>query len=84
MGSDLLDWLRTSPKSDWSISDVERVCRAFGVRCAPPLGGGSHYKVSHASQREILTVPFRRPIKSVYVRKLVGFIDAVRDSNAKA
>ncbi len=35
------------------------------------------------SQREILTVPFRRPIKPVYIRKLVRFIDAVRDANAQ-
>jgi hypothetical protein len=84
MGSDLLDRMRSNPMSGWSISDVERVCQAHDVRCAPPSGGGSHYKVSHGSQREILTVPFRRPIKPVYVRKLVRFIDAVRNSNAKA
>jgi hypothetical protein len=84
MGSDLLDRMRSNPMSRWGIADVERVCRAYDVRCAPPSGGGSHYKVSHGSQREILTVPFRRPIRPVYVRKLVRFIDAVRNSNAKA
>jgi hypothetical protein len=84
MGADLLDRMRSRPMSGWSIADVEHECRAYGIRCAPPSGGGSHYKVSHASQREILTVPFRRPIKAVYVRKLVRFIDAVRNSNAKA
>ena len=84
MVSDLLDRMRSSPMSSWSIADVERVCSAYDVRCAPPSGGGSHYKVSHGSQREILTAPFRRPIKAIYVRKLVRFIDAVRNSNAKA
>jgi len=29
---------------------------------------------------EKLTIPFRRPIKSVYIRKLVTFVDAVRDA----
>jgi len=29
-------------------------------------------------------VPFRRPIKPVYIRKLVRFIDAVRDPNAQS
>jgi hypothetical protein len=84
MVNDLLDRMRSNPMSGWSIADVERVCKAYDVRCAPPSGGGSHYKLSHASQREILTVPFRRPIKPVYVRKLVRFIDAVRNSNATA
>jgi hypothetical protein len=38
---------------------------------------GSHYKVSHPGRRDILTIPSRRPVKPVYVRKLVRFIDAV-------
>ena len=84
MASDLLDRMRSNPMSGWNKDDVERVCQANDVRCAPPSGGGSHYKVSHGSQPEILTVPFRRPIKPVYVRKLVRFIDAVRNSNGKA
>ena len=83
MAIDLLDRMRSNPASAWSIADVQRVCREHGVRCTPPTGGGSHYKISHASQREILTVPFRRPIKPVYVRKLVRFIDAVRNANAQ-
>ena len=78
----LLDRMRSKPVSDWSISDVEKVCREFNVRCVAPSGGGSHFKLSHPSQREILTVPFRRPIKPVYIRKLVRFIDAVRNANA--
>jgi len=48
MGSDLLDRMRSNPMSGWSIFDIERVCQAHDVRCAPPSGGGSHYKVSHA------------------------------------
>ena len=81
--SDILNQMRTNPSSDWRVSDVEKVCHAYGIRCAPPFGGGSHFKISHPSQREILTVPFRRPIKPVYIRKLVRFIDAVRGANAK-
>jgi hypothetical protein len=60
------------------------VCRSFGIRCAAPSGGGSHYKIAHPSQREILTVPSRRPIKPVYVRKFVRFVDAVGGNDAKA
>jgi len=79
----LLDKMRSDPASGLSISDVEKLCRNHGVRCIPPSGGGSHYKVSHSSQREILTVPFRRPIKPVYIRKLARFIDAVRDADER-
>jgi hypothetical protein len=30
---------------------------------------------------EKLTIPYKRPIKPVYIRKLVAFIDAVRESS---
>ena len=42
-------------------ADVERVYKALSVRCAPPAGGGSHFKISHPSQREILTLPCPSP-----------------------
>jgi hypothetical protein len=69
-----------SPRAGWSIADVEAVCREFGIICEPPRGGGSHYKIWHPKVPEILTVPFKRPIKPVYIRKLVSFIEAVRTS----
>ena len=40
--------------------------------------GGSNDKVGHPRLRTKLAVPFRRPIKPVYTRKLVERIDAVR------
>jgi hypothetical protein len=77
--SDLLDRMRRNPAGDWTIHDVEVLCREYEINCSPPRGGGSHYKISHASRREILTLPFRRPVKAVYIRKLVRFIEAVRN-----
>jgi hypothetical protein len=70
--------MRANPLSDWRISDIEAICREFGISCEAPRGGSSHFKISHASMREILTIPFKRPIKPIYIRKLVQFIDAVR------
>jgi hypothetical protein len=73
-----LEAMRGNAAGDWRIADVELVCRAFGVDCTPPSGGGSHYTVSHPDMAAILTVPARRPIKPVYIRKLVSYIDEVR------
>jgi hypothetical protein len=67
-----------NPRAGWSIEDVAALCREFDVGCDPPRGGGSHYKISHPTMAEILTVPFKRPIKPVYIRKLVSFVEAVR------
>ena len=72
-----LDRMRANPAGDWTMRDIEAVCREHEVRCTPPTGGGSHWRVSHPSQRDILTIPARRPVKPIYIRKLVRFIDAV-------
>ena len=74
-----LEDMRANPRANWRISDVQAVCEEFGVTFATPRGGGSHCKITHPSQREILTIPFKRPIKPVYIRKLVEFVDAVRN-----
>ena len=74
--------MRRSPAADWTIDDVATVCAEHGLRCMPPTGGGSHYKVSHPSQRAILTIPRARPVKPVYIRMLVRFIESVRGTDA--
>jgi hypothetical protein len=76
--SDLLERMRHNPAGNWTIHDVEALCRKHGVLCEPARGGGSHYKVAHPRMAEKLTIPYKRPIKPVYIRKLVAFIDAVR------
>ncbi|MCX5494880.1 type II toxin-antitoxin system HicA family toxin [Kaistia dalseonensis] len=75
-----LERMRSGPAADWTIADVEAVCREFGIFCEPPRGGGSHYKVAHAALDEKLTIPSKRPIKAIYIRLLVAFIDRVRQS----
>jgi hypothetical protein len=76
--------MKNNPLNDWRIGDIEALCREFGIRCSPPSGGGAHYKVSHDSQREILTIPARRPIKAVYIKKLVRLVEAVEDAKKEA
>ena len=80
--SNLLETMRANPTANWRIADIEAICEKYGVRCKPPRGGGSHYKVSHPSQDNIVTIPFRRPVKSVYIVKFVRYIEAVRDADA--
>ncbi|WP_445190926.1 type II toxin-antitoxin system HicA family toxin [Sphingomonas sp. Tas61C01] len=69
----LLERMRANPR-DWRIADVVAACEAAGVACTPPRAG-SHYKVKHPDLIEILTIPAHRPIKPVYIRALVQFID---------
>jgi hypothetical protein len=75
---DLLDRMRRNPVGDWTIRDVENLCRQHRILCEPPRGGGSHYKVAHPMMAEKLTFPYKRPTKPVYIRKLTAFVAAVR------
>lgn len=69
--------MQRNPANNWQISDVQVVCDAYGIELFKP-SGGSHYKVAHSSQREILTIPAHRPIKAIYIKQLVKFVDAVK------
>jgi hypothetical protein len=73
--------MRANPRGDWRIEDVQALCRAFGLSYRKPGGGSSHATISHLSQAEILTVVARRPVKPVYIVKLVSFIDSVLEGN---
>lgn len=46
--------------------------------------GGSHYKISCREIAYILTVPAHRPIKPVYIRELVSFVDDVASGRVSA
>jgi hypothetical protein len=54
--SDRLERMRRNPVGDWTIRDVEALCREYAVLCEPARGGGSHYKVAHARMVEKLTI----------------------------
>ncbi len=74
MASDLLESMRRNPAGDWRVRDVEALCREYGLSFR--FGKGtSHAHMRHPAAREILTIPAHRPIKPVYIRKLVRYID---------
>lgn len=70
-----LEAMRRNPDG-WTIENVGSLCRSFGIDFAKP-SGGSHYGIAHPSQEHHLTVPRDRPIKRIYIKRLVEFVDAV-------
>jgi len=72
----LLDAMRRNPL-DWRIGQLQTVARQFdvAVRCE----GGSHHVFSHSVVPDILSVPAKRPIKPVYVRRFVALVDKVKE-----
>jgi len=69
----LLEQMRGNPHNNWRIADVQRLCDNHGVMCEPP-SGGSHYKVYSDYLHSILTIPANRPIKAVYIKMVVSYI----------
>lgn len=67
--------MRANPKADWRIEDVETLCRQIGLTLSPP-SGGTHYMVTSPHAAGGLPVPFARPIKPIYIKKLVSLADA--------
>ena len=73
-----LDAMRANPR-DWRIGSLEAVAAAHGINARRP--GGSHVIFEHPGVAEAISVPARRPIKPVYVRRFVVFIETVRASH---
>jgi hypothetical protein len=69
--------MRANPQADWTIADIERLCRLCGLQITAPRRG-SHYKVRDPGGTT-LTIPARRPIRAVYIRALVALADRFRE-----
>ncbi len=70
--------MRVNPAAGVRMSEIEAVFIEHGVFCTPPRGGGSHFKIAHPAMVEKLTIPFNRPVKPIYIKRLVAFLDAVK------
>ena len=71
----LLQKMRNNPR-DWTLENVVTVCQQNGLDIR--AGKGSHYVVSHPELSTMLTVPAHRPIKPIYIKKLIELIDQGR------
>lgn len=74
-----MEKMRNNPR-DWNISDLEVVANRYGVMVRK--GKGSHVSFGHPKLQDIITVPAHRPIKPVYVKQFVSFIDALQEDLA--
>ena len=75
---DLLEKMRANPADDWTIANIETLCAKVGLEVRKP-SGSSHYVVTSPYLRDAQTIPFKRPIKSLYIKQLVSYCDAHSD-----
>lgn len=67
--------MRDNPR-DWTLENVITVCQQNGLDIR--AGKSSHHVVNHSELPTMVTVPAHRPIKPIYIKKLVELIDQVR------
>lgn len=70
----ILERMRRNPTGGWTIADVQRLCDEHGVTLMQP-SRDSHYKAASPLLDAHQSVPYKRPIKPVYIRALVAMID---------
>ena len=73
---DRLKQMRHNPAGDWRLSDIEAICKEFGIDCRAPRGGGSHYKVSCSIPDDCID-PRRMPlfISRGFLRDLMSTLE---------
>jgi len=69
----ILGRMRNNPKG-WRIDDLKSVAARYDIEYRQP--GTSHITFRHPSGAK-LTVPARKPIKPIYVKKFLELIDEV-------
>lgn len=77
-GDKLLRGMRNNPR-DWRLDDVLTIAGRFGIEVRNPRG--SHVVLCHGAVTDILSIPARKPVKPVYIRKLVEMIDRIEGND---
>lgn len=72
----LLMAMRQNP-NDWAMAKLLTVAKQHG--CEVRSTGGSHHVFSHPSVKDSLSVPARRPIKAIYIKRFVALIDQIQE-----
>jgi len=72
--SKLLEKMRNNP-TGWRIQQLETLAKHYEV--AIRKSGGSHVVFDHPEWVELLSVPARRPIKAIYIKRFVALIETL-------
>lgn len=70
-----------NPK-DVDFAELDRLLKRHGFDRQQPGGGSSHYNYHHPGLPDILTVPFGRPVKAIYVKKAIAAIQRLMEGGA--
>ena len=75
-GEKIVNAMRNNPR-DWAMAKLLTVASHYGLEVRS--AGGSHHVFSHPSVKDSLSVPARRPIKAIYIKRFVALIDQIQE-----
>jgi len=70
--------IANNPK-DIDFKELDRLLARYGFQRRAPGKGSSHYTYTHPKLDEILTIPFSRPVKAVYVKMAITLIQRLQE-----
>ena len=70
----LLAKMRDNPR-DWRIESLEAVAKRYEIEVRKT--GGSHFVFLHRDSDLAVTIPFKRPIKPIYITQFLALIDDI-------
>lgn len=70
--------MKANPR-DWRIEQLETIAGNYGFTVRKT--GGSHFVFVHDDLDEQVTIPSHRPIKPIYVKKLVMLIEKLENKD---
>ncbi len=73
----ILERMGANPLDDWKIENVLTIAAQLELTYSVT---GSHYTFGHPNSDTICTVVARKPIKPIYIRKFVDFIDSITET----
>lgn len=62
-----------------SFEIIDRILLYSGFSRRQPKGGSSHYTYYHPETTEILTIPYSKPVKVIYIKKALAVIEKLNE-----
>jgi len=66
--------MRANPR-DWRIKELETIATRFGIDVRKT--GASHFVFLHPGAELAVTIPFKRPIKPVYITQFLALLEEI-------
>jgi len=73
----LLERMRRNPRGDWRMDNLLTIARRMNIEVRN--SDDSHHVFSFPGIEEDVTVPYKRPIKAVYIKKFFALVNAVKE-----